>query len=98
MTFKKGQSGNPGGRPKLSLIPWKARTRHFLESEGIDRIEQLARSKDENVALKALIFMADHAYGKPQQFVDLSGDVDARVVFEVRYSDLALPGETDDKP
>ncbi len=72
MPFKKGQSGNPGGRPKVSLVPWKERTKAFLEHEGVDRLERLAQSKDDNVALKALMFMVDHAYGKPQQHVDVT--------------------------
>ena len=71
--FRKGESGNPGGRPKIALA-WKERCRKFLEDEGgWDRLVSMAKSPiDGGDAFPALKLMAEYAYGKPQQHVDLT--------------------------
>lgn len=71
--FKKGQSGNPGGRPKVAMA-WKERCRKFLEEDG--GWEQLVKIAKGQVPLTdpmpALKLMAEYAYGKPQQHVDVT--------------------------
>ena len=55
-------------------VAWKERCRTFLEDEGgWDELVSLVRLKlsEPNVALGALKLMAEYAYGKPQQSVDL---------------------------
>lgn len=71
--FKKGQSGNPGGRPKVALA-WKERCRKFLEEDGgWDQLAMIAHGLVEGEpSIQALKLMAEYAYGKPQQHVDVT--------------------------
>lgn len=43
MKFEKGQSGNPGGRPKSPYQGIAARTRHYEEDITVDEILELAQ-------------------------------------------------------
>lgn len=67
--FKKGASGNPKGRPPTSnsiaaLIREKTKGGQWI----VERAYQLAsQSKDENLALRALEFMAGYGFLKPSQ-------------------------------
>jgi uncharacterized protein DUF5681 len=65
--FKKGQSGNPGGRPKSH----REITQLALEGSehAIRRLIALTSSKDERVALSACIAVLDRGIGKPVQTV-----------------------------
>ena len=73
MPFKKGQSGNPKGRAPGTLTRvFNERCREWTDDHGWKRLQELARHPDPQVALKAVMFITDHAYGKPQQSVDLT--------------------------
>jgi hypothetical protein len=65
--FKKGQSGNPGGRSKTT------REIAQLALEGseraIRRLIELIDSRDERVALSAAIAVLDRGCGKPVQAI-----------------------------
>jgi hypothetical protein len=65
--FKKGQSGNPGGRPQSA----REVTALALENseQAIRRLIALMSSKDERVALSACIAVLDRGIGKPVQTV-----------------------------
>ena len=65
--FKKGQSGNPGGRRKSH----REITALALENSerAIRRLVELMASKDERVALSACIAVLDRGIGKPVQAV-----------------------------
>ena len=72
--FEPGKSGNPGGRPKVALA-WKERCRLFLEEQGgWEQLVKIAEGKLADIAdpMQALKLMAEYAYGKPQQHVDLT--------------------------
>lgn len=71
--FKKGQSGNPGGRPKGELALREAARKHC--PEAIRRIAEIMRSStDERVVIHAAEVLLERGYGKPVQAVAVSGD------------------------
>jgi hypothetical protein len=75
VTFKKGQSGNPTGRPKksgeeLELIEaCKKRTPKALEVIG----EIMENGENERNRLSAAQYLIDRAYGKAVQQTELTG-------------------------
>jgi hypothetical protein len=76
--WRKGQSGNPAGRPAAARGLREALTARY-GTDGhqlIARLEELARSEDERVALHAVELLLAYLAGKPQQHVELAGGVD----------------------
>jgi D-serine deaminase-like pyridoxal phosphate-dependent protein len=74
MTFKKGQSGNPGGKPKeLKEIQVEARKMSF---DALKTLETVCKNSKSPAAARVAAANAilDRAYGKPPQFI--SGDAD----------------------
>jgi hypothetical protein len=74
MTFKKGQSGNPGGKPKeLKEIQLEARR---MSMDALKTLETVCKSAKSPAAARVAAANAilDRAYGKPPQFI--SGDAD----------------------
>ena len=67
--WKRGQSGNPGGRPKVS-----AEIRDLARDHGaqaIERLVALMHSKNENVAVRAAEALLDRGYGRPMQGMEV---------------------------
>lgn len=98
MPFVKGQTGNPGGRPKMDPA-----LKAMFEAKGPDAFEVIARhlyDGDPKVALQAAQIILDRAYGKVPQAV-IGGDDDEpalKVLSEVVYrviDPVALNGPTD---
>jgi hypothetical protein len=87
MTFKKGQSGNPGGKPKeLKEIQLEARR---MSLEALKTLETVCKSTKSPAAARVAAANAilDRAYGKPPQFI--SGDADKfRDVVEMSDAEL----------
>lgn len=77
MAFQKGQSGNPGGRPK-ECAEVKALAREF-GAEAIAKLAELMRGEDPRVAAAACTALLDRAYGKPSQSLDVQAQVEATV-------------------
>ena len=69
--FKKGQSGNPGGKPKAiaSLIELTRK----LTPKCIRVLEECLDSDDERVRVAAANSLIDRAWGKPAQAVAVTG-------------------------
>jgi Family of unknown function (DUF5681) len=65
--WKKGQSGNPGGRPRL-----EGEIRRLAQSHGkraIRRLAQLLKSENERVAVTAAQILLDRGFGKAPQAI-----------------------------
>jgi Family of unknown function (DUF5681) len=71
--FKKGESGNPGGRPKLP-----AELREMFQARSQEALEVLTRclhSDDERIAIMAAQAILDRGYGKPHQTQSIDASI-----------------------
>lgn len=72
MPFKKGQSGNPGGRPKVNKEV-QALAREHTE-EAIRRLAFWMRQKDDpSSAIKAMQILLERAHGKAVAQIEHTG-------------------------
>ena len=89
MVWKKGESGNPGGRPKvlakLKERALKAVDEHVIDAwidevEGKERLVELSDGghttevKRGKEWVRCSELLASYAMGKPKQMVELAGD------------------------
>ena len=65
MAWKKGQSGNPGGRPK-SLADIQALAREYAGA-SVEALAAALKHKDPRVKMVAAGMLLDRGYGKPAQ-------------------------------
>jgi Family of unknown function (DUF5681) len=86
MPFKKGQSGNPGGRPKI-LGDVQELARQYT-AEAVETLAAIMRDKEAPAAARALASnsILDRAYGRPQQTVN--ANVASRPVREMSDAEL----------
>ena len=76
--FKKGRSGNPGGRPFVPADVRKAFQEHTEESlRVITDIMRNGKKYPSAVRLRAAEIVLDRAWGRPSQCIQASVDVDA---------------------
>lgn len=76
MAFKKGESGNPGGRPKAAAgLRIELDKRYGNNSKVLlDELDKLRKSKNEKIRFDAVkVLLAYHA-GQPMQRLEHSGD------------------------
>ena len=73
-SWVKGQSGNPGGRPKMPED--LKRAMQGLAEDAIKVLREALSSDDERVRIMAAGHVLDRGYGKPIQAVDLTAKTD----------------------
>jgi hypothetical protein len=71
MPFQPGQSGNPGGRPKVENIVKRIARNHT--EKAINKLVTLLESTDERIQIAAAQAILDRGYGKPAQAI-VGGD------------------------
>ena len=76
MTFVKGQSGNPNGRPAI-LRDFRSRCRLFMTKTGWGALEDMANDPESVHRFRALELIAAYAHGRPTQLI--AGDPDAEI-------------------
>ena len=99
MAFQKGQSGNPGGRPKFDAEIRALAQQHC--TAAIERLVLAMKNEDDRIATAAASAILDRGIGKPAQAVTVAGDaanpLQARVLVElVRNTNAegSVSGET----
>lgn len=76
--WSKGQSGNPGGRPK-EVIEIRDLARQYT-SEAIKRLAEIMRSDNERAAVAAINALIDRGWGKAMQAMEVTGKDGAPLV------------------
>lgn len=74
MAFEPGESGNPSGRPKKSNKAAGMAREHTEKAIQV-LVKQLDSPKEE-IQHKAAESLLSRGWGKPQEYVELSGDED----------------------
>lgn len=87
MAWKKGQSGNPGGRPKAALhVRELARAK---TEEAMNTLIKCLKSDDDRVRVQAATAILDRAWGKPagsggEHDDEFAGMSEAEIVAEMK--------------
>jgi HEAT repeat protein len=88
MPFRKGQSGNPGGRVGVPAEVRNLARRH--SKEAIEWLIYWIKSEDGRISLAAASALLDRGLGRPAQLIDLSVDVMSRRIRELSDDELML--------
>ena|SRR3989304_4917820 len=77
--FKKGQSGNPKGRPKGTRS-----LSDYLKATDIENALKVLRSHLKRNSLKAAMYVTDQAFGKPMQRHQIGGEGGGPLIAKVQ--------------
>lgn len=81
-SWKPGQSGNPGGRPK-EVAHVKELARQHTELAIRTLVEIAARGQPDRARVAAAEALLDRAWGRPEQAVTVQGEVSEHRSFEL---------------
>jgi len=90
MTYKPGQSGNPGGRSKADVGDIAALARQYGPHAIRTLVQCLGDPRQRVAAATALL---DRGYGRPQQTTRVEGDVNVLHLLAARLVSQELEGE-----
>lgn len=86
-SFRPGQSGNPGGRPKALREVQEAARAHT--AAAIERLAYIAEhGKSETAQITASVALLDRGWGKPAQTLHATHTLDERDVAELTDAEL----------
>ena len=71
MKFRKGQSGNPGGRPK-ALGELQELARQHAPAVIVELARLALKAKNETARIAAIRELLDRGYGRPRQAMEVS--------------------------
>ena len=75
MKFRKGQSGNPGGRPKV-LGDVQELARQHAPTVIVELARLALKAKSETARIAAIRELLDRGYGRPRQVMEVSVPAD----------------------
>ena len=75
MKFRKGESGNPGGRPKV-LAEVQELARQHVPSAIAELARLALKAKSETARIAAIRELLDRGYGRPRQSMEVNAPAD----------------------
>jgi hypothetical protein len=99
MPFKKGQSGNPGGRPKKDshVVEIEALAR-AKGPDAIDKLSHWLQSEDGRISVAAAKVLLDRGFGTPAQTITATVHDERSVIRSPEVSDTPDAWQATHKP